>query len=190
MLTTILAYVLIAVFSTGERGLRKGQQAQPFEADSFDRQSTRRLGAAYAISIIGLLAAPFLDYWSIGAIVPAWVGWIGLVIALGGMALRAWANRVLGAFYTRTLRVTEDQTVVQNGPYRFIRHPGYLGVILMWVGAGLAAINWIVVILIIVIMSLAYHYRIQTEEAMLVQSLGQPYAEYKAHTWKLIPYIY
>jgi len=190
MLTTILAYVLIALFSIGEGRLRKGQQAQTFEAGSSDQQSTRRLGMAYGISIIGLLLAPLLNYFAIGNIASALIGLIGLAVSIGGMALRVWANRVLGAFYTRTLRVLDNQTVVQQGPYRFIRHPGYLGIILMWVGASLAAVNWIIIILIVVIMGLAYHYRIQTEETMLLENLGQPYAEYKSHTWKLLPFIY
>jgi protein-S-isoprenylcysteine O-methyltransferase len=101
-----------------------------------------------------------------------------------------WANRTLGAFYTRTLKVLDDQSVVQNGPYRFIRHPGYLGTILMWVGAGLAVVNWIVTLCVLLILCIAYYYRIRTEEAMLLEQLGQPYADYQAHTWRLLPYIY
>ena len=190
MLTTILAYILIVAFSIGEGRLRKGQPAQTRDAGSSDRQSTRRLGMAYGISIISLLAAPLLNYLTIGLIVPATMGWMGLAIACGGIALRVWANRVLGAFYTRTLRVLEDQSVVQRGPYRFIRHPGYLGVILMWVGAGLAAVNWIVTLLVLVILCLAYYYRIQAEEVMLLERLGQPYADYQSHTWKLLPFVY
>ena len=54
----------------------------------------------------------------------------------------------------------------------------------------MAAGNWIVILLILGCMSLAYHYRIRTEEAMLLESLGQSYASYQAHTWKLLPYIY
>jgi protein-S-isoprenylcysteine O-methyltransferase Ste14 len=190
MLTTVFAYLLIALFTIGERRLRKGQQAKTFDAGSFDRQSTRRLGMAYGISIISLLAAPLLNYLAFGRIMSAWVGWIGLAVAIGGMALRVWANRVLGEFYTRTLRVLDNQSVVQRGPYHFIRHPGYLGTILMWAGAGLAAVNWLVTVLIVLILCLAYYYRIQIEEVMLLERLGQPYADYQSHTWKLLPFVY
>ncbi|MGD0752280.1 MAG: isoprenylcysteine carboxylmethyltransferase family protein [Anaerolineales bacterium] len=190
MLTTILAYLLILLFSLFEGRLRKGQPAATFQAGQFDHQSTRRLGLAYALAILGLLAAPILNIFSIGHILSTLAGWIGLAFLLAGIGLRVWANRYLGAFYTRTLRVLEHQTVVQSGPYRFIRHPGYLGVILMWSGAGLAAGNWIVILLVLVCIGLAYHYRILTEEAMLLENLGEAYARYQAHTWRLLPYIY
>jgi protein-S-isoprenylcysteine O-methyltransferase Ste14 len=188
--TTFIAYLLILVFSLTEGRLRTGQPAKSFEAGQADRQSTRRLGLAYALAVLSLLAAPLLNIFSIGRIFSSPAGWIGLVIMLAGIGLRVWANRLLGAFYTRTLQVLEHHTIVQSGPYRLIRHPGYLGTLLMWAGAGLAAGNWIMLLLILVCMSLAYHYRIRTEEAMLLQNLGQPYADYRLHTWRLLPYIY
>jgi protein-S-isoprenylcysteine O-methyltransferase Ste14 len=188
--TTILAYLLIALFSVGEGRLRKGQAAQTFEAGASDRNSTRRLGAAYGLAVISLLLAPLLNYLALGHIPYAPAGWVGLAVACGGIALRIWANQILGEFYTRTLRVIENQPIVQHGPYRLVRHPGYLGVILMWVGAGLATTNWIVSLLALGAMAIVYHYRIQAEEAMLLDRLGQSYANYQAHTWKLMPFVY
>ncbi len=82
MLTTILAYLLVVLFSVGERRLRKGQQAQTFEAGESDRSSTQRLGAAYGVAIIGLLFAPLLNYFGTGRIFYAPAGWIGLALAL------------------------------------------------------------------------------------------------------------
>ncbi len=66
------------------------------------------------------------------------VSWLGLVIMLLGLGLRVWSMRVLGAYYSRTLRVTDTQVIVTQGPYRIVRHPGYLGTILLWVGSGRA----------------------------------------------------
>ena len=60
----------------------------------------------------------------------------------------------------------------------------------MWSGAGLAAANWIITLFILVILLAVYHYRIQTEEAMLQARLGEPYTLYKRHTWRLLPFIY
>jgi len=190
MATTLIAYLLIVLFSLTEGRLRKGQQAQTLAAGESDRSSTRRLGAAYAIASLTLLLAPVLNYLSIGHIGFPGVGWIGLVIMGGGISLRLWANLILGEFYTRTLRVSNNQSVVQRGPYRFIRHPGYLGTILMWTGAGLAVTNWIAFLIVLMTMCFAYHYRIRVEEAMLLEQLGQPYTDYRAHTWRLLPFLY
>jgi protein-S-isoprenylcysteine O-methyltransferase Ste14 len=190
MLTTIMAYLLVALFSVFEGRLRKGKAAQSLEPGASDQQSTRRLGAAYGVAVLCLLAAPLLNLLSPGHILYVPSGWIGLAISLGGIGLRIWATVILGEFYTRTLLVQENQSVVQRGPYRFIRHPGYLGVILMWTGAGLATNNWIVTLVILLTLCMAYLYRIQTEEAMLLERLGKPYAEYMTHTWRLLPLVY
>ena len=61
-----------------------------------------------------------------------------------GLALRLWSQAVLGRYYTTTLRHGEDQPILASGPYRLLRHPGYAGLLLAWVGAGLATANWAV----------------------------------------------
>ena len=191
MLTTILVYILIGLFVATERRGRKGQQAQSLDRGRFDRSSTAFVGVAWLLTGSGLLVAPLLNYFRLGSMTLGSVfGWVGLLIAVGGISVRWWANRTLGEYYTRTLRVTATQSVVQKGPYRMIRHPGYLGSMLMWVGAGLATTNWIAFILAVVVMFAAYYYRIQTEEGMLMAAIGQEYSQYKARTWRLIPFVF
>jgi protein-S-isoprenylcysteine O-methyltransferase len=58
--------------------------------------------------------------------------WTGLELAL-----KTWAVRTSGRFDTRTLRSASDQSVTDSGPYRLVRHPGYLGALLLWIGFGL-----------------------------------------------------
>jgi len=106
-----------------------------------------------------------------------------------GPFIRWWANRVLGAFYTRMLKVAENQVIVQEGLYRIIRHPGYLGSILMWGGVAAATANWIVLVIVSIVMISAYTYRIENEEKMLVTTLAD-YSEYRSHTRRLIPFIF
>jgi protein-S-isoprenylcysteine O-methyltransferase Ste14 len=109
---------------------------------------------------------------------------------VGGLVLRVWAVRVLGAFYTRTLRTNAGQRIVAEGPYRLVRHPGYLGVLLLWLGAGLSTANWIAAATNMGFMVRAYRGRIQTEEAMLAATFGDDYARYAGRTWRLIPFVY
>ncbi|CAG8832118.1 3774_t:CDS:2, partial [Gigaspora rosea] len=63
---------------------------------------------------IGIIESPYREILS----------WSGIVLILFGFGLRAYAMRI-NRFFTRTLRI---------GPYRYIRHPGYVGHILMWHG--------------------------------------------------------
>jgi protein-S-isoprenylcysteine O-methyltransferase Ste14 len=118
------------------------------------------------------------------------VAWAGIVVMLLGITLRVWASQVLGRFFTRTLLVTVDQAVISDGPYRVVRHPGYLGDSLMWSGAAFATLNWIVFSGLTLAALLAYSYRIRVEEAMLQETLGAPYRAYVARTWRLPPFVY
>jgi protein-S-isoprenylcysteine O-methyltransferase Ste14 len=178
----------LLVFFYLERRLRRGDEARSHEAGQFDGQTTRYLGYAYFISLLALLAAWLLNALGIGKL-PDWVAWLGVLLALAGLFMRTWANHVLGGYYTRTLRVSEGQTIIRDGPYRFIRHPGYLGMILMWVGVSAATGNGIVVLIVVIAIISAYLYRIQNEEKMLLSTLPG-YAEYSSNTWRLLPPIY
>ena len=188
LFTTLLGYFLLLSFFYMERRLRRGEYAKSLEEGEFDRRTTRYLGYAFAISFIALLAAWLLNALRIGRL-PHWVGWVGVLLALCGLFMRAWAMRALGTSYTRTLRVAQGQHIVQAGPYRFIRHPGYLGMILMWVGASAATGNWIVLLVVFIVIIAAYHNRIYNEEKMLLSKLPG-YDEYRSHTWRLLPPIY
>ncbi len=187
MLSTILGYLIVLQFFYLDRS-RQGEAAQSFEAGQFDRRSTLYIGLAYFVSMLFLLASWIFNWLQIGTL-PEWAGWLGIVVALFGLLFRWWANRVLGSFYTRTLKVVENQSIVRAGPYRVIRHPGYLGSILIWSGAAAATANWIVLLIVLLVMLVAYIYRIQNEEKMLLAAHAD-YAEYQKQTWRLIPLVY
>jgi protein-S-isoprenylcysteine O-methyltransferase Ste14 len=190
MLSTLAAYGLLGCFLGMERLARQGQEAKSLEFGPFDRGSTRLLGGAFLAALVTLLLAPVLNAFRVGEIGSAAVGWVGVGLMLSGIALRFWANRVLGRSYTRTLRIAEDQTVINHGPYKILRHPGYSGVLTMWAGAGLATLNWVAAAVVLVGMCGAYLYRIRCEEEMLLSALGRPYEAYRARTWRLVPFVY
>jgi protein-S-isoprenylcysteine O-methyltransferase Ste14 len=190
MITTLGAYLLLVLFFVFEGRVRQGRAAQSLERGEHDRRSTNFIGAAFGLGILCMLLAPVLNYFNLGSVTPPALAWAGLVVAAGGLALRLWAPRVLGQYYTRTLRVAEQQAVVDVGPYQYIRHPGYAGVVAMWIGSALATGNLLVMLVIAALMFAAYAYRIQAEEAMLVATLGQPYRDYQKHTRRLIPFVY
>ncbi len=85
---------------------------------------------------------------------------------------------------------TAGHHIVQEGPYRLIRHPGYSGSLLVWIGAGLVTSNWIVLIVVTLVCISAYLYRIRSEEAMLVAEFGEEYENYIRRTRRLIPFVY
>ncbi len=191
MAATFAAYALVFVFFASDRFIRRDQEARKVKIDKSDRRSTYILLLAYSISIDLLLLTLYLNYHHIGQLkVGPLFSWIGVLLMATGITLRAWATRTLGRFYTRTLLTTTSHRVVQDGPYKLIRHPGYSGSLLVWIGAGLATTNWMVIVLVTLVCFGAYFYRIQSEEAMLVTTFGKEYQDYIRKTHRLIPYIF
>jgi protein-S-isoprenylcysteine O-methyltransferase Ste14 len=185
-----IAYGLVGCFFVAERLLRRSREAASIEAGRADRGTTRAIGTAFGISLFALALAPFLNRRRIGRIGSPALAWGGTVAMLAGLALRIWAALVLGAFYTRTLQTSVGQRIVMDGPYRIIRHPGYLGDLLLWPGAGMATENWIASVAITIVMGRAFRQRIATEEAMLAEAFPEDYPRYAGCTWRLVPFIY
>ena len=185
-----VAYGLIGCFFVAERFLRQGESARTLQAGQADRGSTRAIGASFGLALLTLLVAPLLNRLRIGRLRSERLAWSGIAAMLAGLVLRIWAVRVLGSFYTRTLRTGTEQHLIAEGPYRLVRHPGYLGDLLMWFGAGIATSNWIAATTISLPMMGSYWYRMQVEEAMLADAFPQDYQSYAIHTWRLIPFIY
>jgi protein-S-isoprenylcysteine O-methyltransferase Ste14 len=89
--------------------------------------------------------------------------------------------------FTRTLLVQEHQSIERSGPYRWIRHPGYLGSLLCLNGLALASGNLITLLASLAATAAAYGYRIRIEDEMLIVALGPPYAEYRSQVRALFP---
>jgi protein-S-isoprenylcysteine O-methyltransferase Ste14 len=188
VLITILGILIFIGFFFMEFTLRSGGEAKSWQAGQSDQSSTMFIMLAYVVCALALISSSFLDKLNIASF-PIWIGWLGIAIALIGFGLRIWSMRVLGKFYTRTLKVTENQSIVRAGPYRFIRHPGYLGSILIWSGVATSTTDWIVLLIVLIVIFGVYIYRIQSEEKMLLATNAN-YVDYRNKTWRLIPLLY
>ena len=69
--------------------------------------------------------------------------WLGILLINAGIAFRLYAIHVLGASFTTAVAVAPEQTVIETGPYRLIRHPSYTGLLIMFLGFGLSYTNWL-----------------------------------------------
>jgi protein-S-isoprenylcysteine O-methyltransferase Ste14 len=111
----------------------------------------------------------------------------GLVVAWLGLALRIWAIAILGRSFRMTVEVDAGQSVVVRGPYRWVRHPSYTGVLLIAAGLGLAGGTWPGLVLCLVLPAVAMLLRIRVEEAALTRVIGDPYRAYQSRTKRLVP---
>jgi len=114
---------------------------------------------------------------------------IGIAILLSGSMLRRYCWRALGRYFTGNVQVQDGQTVIMEGPYRYVRHPSYTGGMLMHLGTGLALTNWVSALTLFVISGLGYFYRVRVEENALVGGLGESYRQYMQRTKRFIPFV-
>ncbi len=108
---------------------------------------------------------------------------------LAGVAFRWYSISILGKYFTTVITIQPGHTVVENGPYRWIRHPTYSGALLTILGLGAALGNWFSLATVMLAAIIGYSYRIYVEERALVESLGDPYREYMQRTKRIIPFV-
>lgn len=114
----------------------------------------------------------------------------GVAVIVAGMLLRMYCWRVLGIFFTHTVTIASDHKVVDQGPYRFVRHPSYLGALMTLGGLGMALCSWAALAMLVVGSFAIYIYRIEVEERALESALGDAYAQFKKSRKRLIPFVY
>ena len=184
----ILAYLIIVGFLLIERFLRSG--SKDMKAKNSDKGSTMLVSVVMGVAFVLSILAPLLNWLKIGSIPWLWVGIVGVALGMGGLFIRQSAFRTLGRFFTRTLKEERGHKLVTNGIYRYVRHPGYLSDILIFLGIMLALRNWIAAAYVLVVFSIVYTYRIHAEEQMLIGIFGDEYVRYRKRSKKLIPFVY
>jgi protein-S-isoprenylcysteine O-methyltransferase Ste14 len=114
----------------------------------------------------------------------------GLAVMLAGIVLRQWSIAMLGRSFTVVVRVREGQQVIDTGPYRWVRHPSYTGMLVTFAGYGLALGNWISILCAIVVPLIGIVVRIRVEEQALLEGLGEPYRRFAEGRKRLVPGVW
>lgn len=143
----------------------------------------------------GFILAVFgaaLEYQFLPALLPRlrWMQAAGLAAVIAGIVLLSWARRALGGQFSGHVRIEEGHRLVQSGPYRIVRHPGYLGYLLITLGiaVGFSSLLAFAASFLLLLPGLAY--RIGVEENMLVEAFGAEYEQYARRTKRLLPGIW
>jgi protein-S-isoprenylcysteine O-methyltransferase Ste14 len=167
--------------------IRQGTNRRP-EGQAADRGSRTVLRVAY---LGGFLVAVALRHVAAGAMhAPVATAWVGLALLWAGIALRLWSFRTLGRYFTFTVQTSPDQPVITDGPYRLVRHPSYLGVLLAVTGFGFLLGNWFSLVVVVAATTAGLVFRIRVEEAALEAELGDAYRAYAATHRRLVPLIW
>ena len=114
-------------------------------------------------------------------------GTAGLILCIAGFALAVWARRHLGRNWGMPMSLKEGHELVTTGPYRYVRHPIYTGLLLAILGSALATTAAWLAILVWVGVYCAYSAR--TEERLMLQQFPEQYGQYKKRTKAVIPFV-
>ena len=115
---------------------------------------------------------------------------VGAVVCWLGLLLRWWSFAVLGRYFTTVVKTSPDQPIIDRGPYRFVRHPGYTGLILAFLGCGLMLGNWAATAVSVAVVTSALVVRLLQEERALIAARGSAYLEYAERRARLIPFVW
>ena len=120
----------------------------------------------------------------------AWPTLLAVVLFILGFTIRLQAVFTLGRFFTTTVTVDPSHQLVRRGLYAHIRHPGYLGSLLIFAGIGFTFHNWLSLLALFILAFSGFLNRIHVEERVLVTTFGAEYSEYARKTKRLVPGVY
>jgi len=182
-----VAVLFIVSFLILDFFFRSSGAASNLKANKNDEASTRAILVGFAC---GIIVPPLVIFLSIGNYTNSIVAITGMTLSSLGVLIRIYSMRELAQFYTRTLKVVEQHKLITSRLYKLIRHPGYLGTLMVWLGILLIYQNWLSLIVVYCVLLYVYRKRIHQEEVMMLNQFGAQYTNYKERSKKLIPYIY
>jgi len=139
---------------------------------------------------IGLIVLPLCDRRGLATLPESpFVRWPGVILTAIGYALVFLSGIYLGRQYSAEVTIQKDHQLITAGPYRLIRHPRYLGILLVTLGATLAFRTWVGLVLFPFVLALLL-WRTRDEEALMEREFGEEWRAYCRRAWRLVPYIY
>jgi len=145
-------------------------------------------GGLWLVGQIPLMVAAFGIPAGLDRLIPGPERWIGLALFAAGIALGGWSRFALGRSFTPFPKPVEGGVQVARGPYRWVRHPIYSGIIVASAGWALAWQSIAGTILTVALL-VFFDMKARREEKWL-EAAYPGYAEYRRRTRKLIPLLY
>ncbi len=115
---------------------------------------------------------------------------IGMALVVVGFIIRIHSIRTLKQYFTYSVAKVENHKIIATGLYKFIRHPGYLGQLMIFLGISISVSNWFSILFMMIPITIGYLYQIRIEEKFMSEQLREDYIVYQEHTKKIIPLLY
>jgi protein-S-isoprenylcysteine O-methyltransferase Ste14 len=140
---------------------------------------------------IYLIAAPRVPIFGLDArFVPLalWPVRLGAALTVAGIAFAIWARLWIAGNWSSDVTLKRDHELIVDGPYAWVRHPIYTGILLGLIGTGLAVGEWRAVFAV-VIAAIAFWRKLTIEEGVMRRQFGEAYARYAERTRALVPFV-
>lgn len=153
--------------------------------------TTRLVAYWLPLAVAFVLLGPgewFGDSWLHERVFPRAIGfqWAALSACVAGAALSVWSRRVLGSNWSSVVVVKHDHALVEAGPYRWVRHPIYTGLLLLFMGNAMLVGDWRGVVAVAIVFA-SFWRKLRLEETWLTARFGPAYRDYRARTGALLP---
>ncbi|MBK9778477.1 MAG: isoprenylcysteine carboxylmethyltransferase family protein [Anaerolineales bacterium] len=141
-------------------------------------------------SLAVVILSPFSDSHSIGVLNAGnIVRYTGLLITIPSFVLMQAGEKYLAKQFSIEVTLQKDHKLIQSGPYKVVRHPRYLGILIFFTGVSLT-FRSLLGIFTVLALALVLIWRVFAEEKMMHEEFGKEWEEYQAKTWRLVPYIF
>ena len=117
-----------------------------------------------------------------------WLAVLGATLTFAGLAFAIWARFVIAGNWSSYVELKRDHELIIAGPYRWVRHPIYTGLLLAFIGSALAVGEWRG-LLAVAIVAASFWRKLKLEEAVMRRQFGETYARYAARVPALIPFL-
>jgi protein-S-isoprenylcysteine O-methyltransferase Ste14 len=166
----------------------KRKNEPPAHREELGDRSFWLVQPGFAIAIFG---AP-LEYLQLPEVLPRliWMEVIGWVLLSASIGLQVWGRQAIRGQFSGHVQIQPHHRLIQSGPYRFIRHPGYLGYLLMTSGVGVCFSSLVSLAAVLVLLLPGLIYRISVEEKLLIAEFGDDYRVYAQKTYRLVPGVW
>jgi protein-S-isoprenylcysteine O-methyltransferase Ste14 len=115
---------------------------------------------------------------------------IGMALVVIVLMIRIHSILTLKQYFTYSVAKVENHKIIETGLYKFIRHPGYLGQLIIFIGISTSISNGLSIPAMMIPVTLGYLYRIKVEERFMLEQLGEDYLNYQERTKRIIPMVY
>jgi protein-S-isoprenylcysteine O-methyltransferase Ste14 len=172
----VVVYWVIAAFDT-KRAVKQQPRGLMF-------------GVGLAVAVLSSVIANMLELHHLlrERVVPdsAALADICLILTILGAAIAIWARRTLGRNWSGEVTIKQDHVLVRNGPYRYVRHPIYSGLLLMALATAVHA-GTVVALFVALLCFAMFHVKARIEEKWMTEEFGDAYRDYMREVKALVP---